>query len=132
VKNIVCDICKRTITSSIERNIDGKTMDVCSNCNNTLNKILSGKEIEVALNMNHEIQVCLGSDAAEAYNKYWSKYSIAQNAKAGEWKSMQLHAFLEQCAESFQKMCGCMQKVAYPFEIRMKFGDLYVVDGKNK
>ncbi len=124
---VTCDACGRTHSSCTEHRIDNSSVDLCPKCERVLNNVLSGKDFTVALNMNQSISVCLGEASADSYNKYWARYKELR-VKEGEWKTMQLWMFLEQCADAFRGLTGSVQKIATPFEIRMKFSDLDVVE----
>ncbi|MDD3021791.1 MAG: hypothetical protein PHX61_12560 [Alphaproteobacteria bacterium] len=124
---VKCDVCKRTNPSCTEHRIDNSSVDLCANCEKILKNMLAGEDFEIALNMNQSIRVRLGKDSADSYNRYWAGIKTVP-VKAGEWKKMQFWCFLQECADAFRKSFGCMQNIATPFEIRMKFRDIHVVE----
>jgi hypothetical protein len=120
-------MCERTLSSCTEHRIDNLSIDLCPKCERRLKNVLSGKDFTVALDMTKPISVCLGEASAASYNKYWAKYKDMR-AKKGEWKTMDLIEFLVECTDAFRDQSGHVQKIANPFEIRMKFSNLDVVE----
>jgi len=128
---VTCDACKCTNPSCTEHRIDNSSVDLCPECERLFNNILSGKDFEVALNMNKSVSVCLGEDSADSCNRYWAGYKTLP-VKAGEWRRVQFWSFLQECTDAFRKAVGSTQKIAVPFEIRMRFSDLNVVEDQAK
>lgn len=128
VEIVTCDFCGKQISDFVDVTIDDKTYDICSECSGRLNTVVGWKHYKddyACLNMNQSVAVCLSDEAVKAYNDYWRPYGGDKNpVRVGEWKEMQLHHFLSSCAKSFDTMRGSLQKIAYPFEIRMKLSDL--------
>lgn len=105
---------------------ENKSMDLCPSCLHRLKAVLNWKETKerkVSFNFNDSIEVTLGVDGAVAYNEEWTKFGGARK-EAGEILVTQFHDYCRTMTPAFDKMRGMYQGVAFPFEIRMKVGDL--------
>jgi hypothetical protein len=121
----VCDVCKDTVYDGEQiftHIIDGKTYEMCKECNDNFATLMNNENYWVSLNMNNKIRVCPAKDGAESYNSYWSEYG--RSIKAGQWQEMQFHSFLKYFSKSFNKIAGSYQEIALPCEIQMLSCDL--------
>lgn len=103
-----------------------ETIDLCPKCLKRLFAVLNWRETKeklVSLNFNQTIETTLGKDGAAAYNEEWTKFGGARK-EAGEILVTQFHDYCRTMTPAFDKMRGMYQGVAFPFEIRMKVGDL--------
>lgn len=128
VEVITCDFCGNETEKSIDVKIDETKYDICPECSKRLNIVVGYKHYKddyLSLNMNQNVTICLADEAVKAYNNYMRPYGGDKHpVVVGEWKTMQLHHFLSSCSDSFKTMRASLQKIALPFEIRMKIKDL--------
>ena len=130
---VICDWCGKEIhgkEKELQIGIDGdveNSYDVCSECFKKLKFIMNWRDNQnsiLSMNFNHEAEITLGADGVEAWNNRFSDINVFDNKKDGDIIHSQLHEICRGLAPAFEKITGCYQGVAFPFELRFPIKSL--------
>lgn len=128
---VICDWCKKEIHKGRNTiNIDGdirECYDICPECLKRLKFIMNWRDNQnsiLSMNFNHDAEITLGADGADAWNNRFSNINFFDNKKEGDIIHSQLHEICRGLAPAFEKIIGSYQGVAFPFELRFPIKSL--------